>query len=103
VSIVTRQPAIMRNEHLKNLQDMIVTTEQVSGSHDNADDNGSDIEEAVTLFGESLTSCAVFYCVPICTTAEDTEVLKEDEGVEITSQDDGAQKAIRKQVIARHI
>jgi len=42
---------MMRNEHLKNLQDMIVT-EQVSGSHDNGNDDGNDVEEAGTLFGE---------------------------------------------------
>ncbi|XP_065897961.1 uncharacterized protein DDB_G0286299-like isoform X2 [Dysidea avara] len=72
-----KQPAIMRNEHLKTLQDMIVT-EQVSGSHDNGDDSGSEVEEVVTLF-------------------EDTEVLKEDEGVESTSPVDGAKKTIKKQ------
>lgn len=44
----------MRNEHLKNLQDMIVT-EQVPGSRDNGNDDGSDVEEAVTLFGKLFT------------------------------------------------
>ena len=34
-------------------------------------------------------------------TTEDTEVLKEDEGVESTSPVDGAKKTIKKQVIAK--
>lgn len=52
---IARQPAMMRNEHLKNLQEIIVTeqqAEQASGGHDDGDDNGSEVEEAVALIGK---------------------------------------------------
>ena len=55
----------MRNEHLKTLQDMIVT-EQVSGSHDNGDDSGSEVEEVVTLFGEFSVMCVGVCITHVC-------------------------------------